>query len=140
MGGIINRPKWGWESGVKMKNFSSELLKENVSVINEINETDDLKMFVSNKDKLVCFYVNARSIVYKMSELEWYVYEEKPNIIEITDSWTFEDLQNSELNIDGYILLRKGRIVGDKVRGGGVMLYIKNMLYILECYMTVENI
>ena len=108
-----------------MKNLGSELLKENVSVINEINETGNLKEFVSNKDKLACFYVDARSIVYKMSELELYVYEEKPDIIGITESWTFEDLQNSELNIDGYILLRKDRIVGDKVRGGGVILYRK---------------
>ena len=44
-----------------------------------------------------------------MSKLQLYVYEEKPNIIGITESWTFEDLQNSELNIDGYILLRKDR-------------------------------
>ena len=35
--------------------------------------------------------------VYKMSELEVYVCEEKPDIIGITESWTFEDLQNSEL-------------------------------------------
>jgi len=81
-----------------------------------------------NKDKLVCFYVNARSLVYKMSELELYVYEEKPDIIGITESWTFEDLQNSELNIDGYVLLRKDRIVGDKIKSGGVMLYIRSTL------------
>ena len=48
--------------------------------------------------------------------------EEKPDIIGITESWTFEDLQNSELNIEGYILLMKVSILGDKVRGGGVML------------------
>ena len=104
-GGIINRPKWGWESRVKMKKLGSEMLNRNVSVINEINN-DNNKEFVSSKDKLVCFYVNARSIVYKMSELEVYVCEEKPDIIGITESWTFEDLQNSELNIEGYILLR----------------------------------
>ena len=32
------------------------------------------------------------------------------------------------MNIEGYILLRKDRIVGDNVRGGGVMLYIKSTL------------
>jgi len=42
---------------------------------------DNDKELSSNKDKLVCFYVNARSLVYKMSELELYVYEEKPEII-----------------------------------------------------------
>ena len=42
-----------------------------------------------------------------MIELEVYVCEEKPDIIGITKSWTFEDLQNSELNIEGYTLLRR---------------------------------
>ena len=63
-----------------------------------------------------------------MSELEVYVCEEKPNMIEITESQTFEVLQNSELNIEGYILLTKDRIVDDKVRGGDVMQYIKSTL------------
>ena len=40
-------------------------------------------------------------IVYKMSELEVYVCEEKPDIIGLTESWTLEDSQNSELNIEG---------------------------------------
>ena len=40
-----------------MKNLGSELLKKYVSVINEINETDNLKEFVSNKDKLVFFFM-----------------------------------------------------------------------------------
>ena len=35
---------------------------------------------------------------------------------------------NIALNIEGYILLRIDRIVSDKVRGGGVMLYIKSTL------------
>src|SRR5882757_4100207 len=107
-----------------MKKLNSGLLKKYVNVNND-NRNDNEKELSSNKDKLVCFYVNARSLVYKMSELELYVYEEKPDIIGITESWTFEDLQNSELNIDGYVLLRKDRIVGG---GGGVMLYIKSTL------------
>jgi len=89
MGGIINRPRRGWESKVKMKKLNSGLLKKNVTVINDIRNYND-KELSSNKDKLVCFYVNARSLVYKMSELELYVYEEKPDIIGITESWTFE--------------------------------------------------
>ena len=83
--GIINRPKWGWESRVKMKKLGSESLNRNVSVINEISNDNNTE-FVSSKDKLVSFYVNARSIVYKMSELELYICEEKPDVIGITES------------------------------------------------------
>ena len=74
-----------------MKKLGSESLNRNVSVSNEISNDND-KEFISSKDKLVCFYVNARSIDYKMSELEVFVCEEKPDIIGITKSWTFEDL------------------------------------------------
>ena len=126
MGGFINRPNRGWESRVKMKTNRSEFIKKHKTVNNVIRIRNVChKQFVPNKDKLVCFYVNARSIVYKMSELELYIFED---IIGITESWTFEDLQNSELNIDGYVLLRKDRILGEKVRGGGVILYIRSTL------------
>jgi hypothetical protein len=128
MGGVINRPKRGWESRGKIKKQDKPSeLKINQSINNKIKNVNH-RQFVSNNEKLVCFYVNARSIVYKMSELELYIFEEKPDIIGITESWTFDDLQNSELNINGYILLRKDRILGEKVRGGGVMLYIKSTL------------
>ena len=113
MGGIINRPITGWDFRIKGKfEYSNASLNQSIP----------------GKDKLMCFYINARSIVYKMSELELYILEEKPDIIGITESWTYEDLQNSELNFEGYTLLRKDRIVGDKIRGGGVMLYISNTL------------
>ena len=55
-----------------MKKLDSESLNRNVSVINEISNGNNNE-FVSSKDKLVCFSVNARSIVHKMSELEVYV-------------------------------------------------------------------
>ena len=58
-GEFKRRPKWGWESRVKMKKLGSESLNKNVSVINEINN-DNNNEFVSSKDKLVCFSVNAR--------------------------------------------------------------------------------
>ena len=89
----------------------------------QINKTEK-----EDISKLKCFYVNARSIVYKMSELELYILEEKPDIIGITESWAFSDLQNSELHLEGYILLRKDRILGEKVKGG-VCYYISTMLF-----------
>ena len=52
-----------------MKKLGSESFNRNVSAINEISN-DNNKEFVFSNDKLICFYVNARSIVYKMSELE----------------------------------------------------------------------
>ena len=62
----------------------------------------------------------------KIDELELYITQEKSDIIEITETLTHEDIQDSEICIEGYTLLRKDRVIGDKIRGGGVALYIKN--------------
>ena len=73
--------------------------------------------------KLSCFYVNARSIVNKRDELELYVLEEKPDLIGITETWATNSIEDAELNLDGYTMLRKDRILGNKLRG--VVFYYK---------------
>ena len=77
-----------------------------------------------NKTKLKCFYTNARSIVNKKNELELYIMEERPDIIAITETWAVESIEDSELKIEGYTMIRRDRILGEKTRGGGVLLYI----------------
>jgi ribonuclease P/MRP protein subunit RPP40 len=62
----------------------------------------------------------------KIDELELYLTQEKPDLVGITETWTYEDVQDSEICVEGYTLLRKDRVIGDKIRGGGVALYIKN--------------
>ena len=84
---------------------------------------------------LKAFYVNARSIVNvdKRIELELYVDKEKPDIIGITESWAKEEIQDSELELDGYVMFRKDRdIRGGRGHGGGVLLYINNNLTATE--------
>jgi len=79
---------------------------------------------LDNKTKLKCFYTNARSIVNKRNELELYIMEERPDIIAITETWAVESIEDSELKIEGYTMIRRDRILGEKTRGGGVLLYI----------------
>ena len=83
---------------------------------------------LSGISKISCFYVNARSLISKTSELELYINEEHPYIIGITESWAYGGINDSELNIDGYTMFRKDRAIGTKIRGGGVLLYIRNSL------------
>ena len=82
--------------------------------------------------KLKCFYVNARSIINKREELELYILNEKPDIIGITETWAVENIGNSELNVEGYTMLRRDRIIDVKLKGGGVLLYIKILLMLLR--------
>ena len=62
------------------------------------------------------FYANARSIVNidKRTELELYVDKEKPDIIEITESWAKESIQDSELELNGYTMFRKTGRIGEQ--------------------------
>ena len=53
----------------------------------------------------------------------WYVREEKPHIIGITETWGNSKIENSEISFDGYQTFRKDR--KDRI-GGGVLLYIRN--------------
>ena len=72
--------------------------------------------------------MNARSIVNKLIELELCVNFERPDILGITETWLDSRIADSELAFEGYTLIRRDREDSVKVRGGGVLLYIKNEL------------
>jgi len=71
-------------------------------------------------------YVNAHSIVNKIHELQASVCAEKPDIIGITESWTYDELTDSELALEGFDMFRQDRPGAH--RGGGVLLYVRSEL------------
>ena len=83
-------------------------------------------------NKLSCMYFNARSIVNKLDELEIYTKEEELDIIGVTETWLTDEILTSEFSLEGYTLLRKDRNDVAKTRGGGVALYVKNEINIIE--------
>src|SRR6218665_3948917 len=85
---------------------------------------------------LKCMYANVRSIVsvQKRAELEWYINNETPDIIGITESWTKPEMADSELALDGYRLFRKDP-ENQRTEGhgaGGVLLYVKSSFNAVE--------
>ena len=60
-----------------------------------------------------------------------YIMEEKPDVIGITESWAVASIDDSELTIDGYSMLRKDRVIGDKTKGGGVLLDVRDALHVV---------
>ena len=61
----------------------------------------------------------------KMTALEAYILEYDPDVIGITESWTTEDHLQSELQFEGYTCYRKDRMMCDRSKGDGVLLYMK---------------
>ena len=57
-----------------------------------------------NVDKISCLYLNARNIRNRRDELELpvyiYIIENKPSIIDITDSRANRDVGDGELNLE----------------------------------------
>ena len=74
--------------------------------------------------------LNARSIINKVDLLHATVYNLKPDIIGITESWAHPDIFDSELLLDGYQLFRCDRSSPSK--GGGVLLYVNSELNPVE--------
>ena len=114
--------------GHNVKNYSKELSAEERELIvgtmrnserearGNIKKADKKKLIKNKKnseaknkklDSLKCFYFNARSIMNKIDELELYLTQEKPDIVGITETWTYEDIEDSEICMEGYTLLRK---------------------------------
>jgi hypothetical protein len=85
-----------------------------------------------SKSSLSCLYFNARSIMNKLDEIELIITDEKLDVVAITETWLSDSVLTSEITVDGYTVLRKDRNDVNKTRGGGVALYIKNEINILE--------
>lgn len=73
-------------------------------------------------------YLNAQSVVNKISELHVLAAETNPDLILITESWCNESICNSYLNINGYELvneLRKDRCDTKNGVGGGLLVFVR---------------
>ena len=77
-------------------------------------------------EKLNIIYLNARSIVSKLSELEVLINDNNPDIVLITESWCNSSISDALLNIQGYNLeteLRTDRNDTQGGIGGGLLVY-----------------
>jgi exonuclease III len=71
-------------------------------------------------------HLNIRSLVKNIDQLRIYLSNQQYDIICINETWLDDKINNYEVNIDGYNLVRKGR----RRTGGGVAMYIRNSIAI----------
>ena len=65
---------------------------------------------------------------HKRDEIGWMLENDEIDILGITESWTHEDILDAEINFPGFSLFRRDRKIGTKIRGGGVLMYIRDFL------------
>ena len=79
-------------------------------------------------NNLRILYYNARSLLPKFDELLISADSHQPDVICITESWLCSDIQDSEILIVGYQLLRHDR----NRSGGGVLMYVAQHLVVKQ--------
>ena len=77
-----------------------------------------------------CLLTNTRSIMNKFEELCNYVDQYKPYIIDITETWSTNLINDAELYLKGYNLFHCDR---KNSHGGGVLLNVHTSLYAVTC-------
>ena len=125
----------GSYSHLKVENGNNRDAKSSFVQINQnsmANQNSNLGEKKVKCESLKCLYFNARSIVNKLQELELCISEGKFDIIGITETWLTDKILSSELSMNGYIFLRKDRNDSVKTRGGGVALYIREEINVME--------
>jgi len=89
-----------------------------------------------SKPYLKCMYANACNIINKFACLEALVCNHEPDVIGITESWTHEGINDSEVALISYDLFRCDRKVN--TRSGGVLLYVKHGLGAVQVNVNTE--
>lgn len=78
-------------------------------------------------------YLNARSLVSKLNDLELLVSEQSPDLVLICETWLNSEISNGMLDIPGYFIepeLRKDRLDTTNGIGGGLLVYVRAGLII----------
>ena len=73
-------------------------------------------------NSLSILYYNARSLIFKMSNLTIECKMHSPDIVCIIESWLDPSISNNELALEGYLVVRLDR----NRQGGGIVLFVKS--------------
>lgn len=75
-------------------------------------------------------HLNVRSLSNKIDEIRFLIKKINFDILCLTETWLHEKISNTEVKIDGYVLVRRDR--GNGKRGGGVCQFIRDTLFFTE--------
>jgi len=91
--------------------------------------------YACSTTSLKCFYTNARSIGNKQEELEICMRSQGHDLIAITETCWDSSYEWNPV-IDGYAFFGKDR---PAMRSGGVALYVKEQLELIELCLNVDE-
>ena len=68
-------------------------------------------------------HLNIRGIRFSLDEIKIFLGNKTPDVLALSETWLNEIIDDAELAVEGYVLIRKDRRYGN---GGGVAAYIKS--------------
>ena len=91
------------------------------------------------KDELRILYLNCRSLVNKVHEIQILAEVIETDVILLTETWAHPEINDQELKIANFnIVAREDRKDTQKGRGGGVVIYVNSRLN-LEVIKEISN-
>ena len=81
---------------------------------------------------LLLIYMNAWSIVNKLSEMQELVYRKKPGVVAITETCLHSDISDTVLGLTGYKVFIKNRIIRNDHREGALLALKSTLNSVLE--------
>ena len=89
----------------------------------------------SGKNELLIIHINARSVINKAEDIQMICYQNKPDILCITETWLNESVPLNAITPIGYKVLRQDRSdkfkqIYGRNRGGGVLVFHKEEINI----------
>lgn len=84
----------------------------------------------NNEHQFSCLYFNIRSLTAnnKIEEIKLIAHNKNYQIIAVTETWLHSQIDNAEINIPGYKIYRKDRNGKHQERGGGLLIYVNELL------------
>ena len=83
---------------------------------------------IKNKKGLKMAHINVRSLPPKIEEIRYIVNQMDLDVLCINETWLDGSISDTEIDIDGYFLLRKDR----NRNGGGVCMYVSERITFRE--------
>jgi hypothetical protein len=133
----VNREANSIISTISVESVMDLIDKSNVDKVNNmctsIKVDGDIDVKCVKKSMLKCCFFNARGLLGKLDELKVVASELDLDVIGIAETWLTAEIDNAEIALEGYKVLRKDRSEIKTGKHGGVMMYIRENIVTREC-------
>ena len=111
-----------------------------ISSTQDYADQSDVQSSVYLKRGMKIAHLNINRLLNKVDGVRELLIKFKLDILALSETWLTTDISDDEINIPGYLIARKDRSNSSKLRGGGVMFYVReNIHFTLRADLTPSD-